>query len=84
MSNYNAGYANGYAEGKRAVEVRMAEAASRLSDAAAYKVMRMAGSSHPCPLEDCNLSVEEHHRLMYGVLAENKELKRRVTELENG
>lgn len=59
--------------------------AEQLSDTAAYKLARAAGSVHPCPFEGgCVLSAEEHHRLAYGIMAENKELRRRVEALEHG
>lgn len=81
---YDAGRVTGHFEGVAEVENRMATAAARLSDPAAYKVARMAGSVHPCEVDDCNLSQEEHHRLAYGLLAEIRELKRRIQEFEHG
>lgn len=78
-------YVAGLRAGAEVVERRMTEAAALLSTEAHHRVMRMAGSGHPCPVEGgCNLSAEEHHRLAYGVLAENKDLRRRVAALENG
>lgn len=39
---------------------------------------------HPCPIEPCRLSAEEHHRLAFGMIAENRELKRRLEAFEHG
>lgn len=78
------GFKEGYEAGRTAVERLYEDAAASLSDAARYKVLRMAGSAHPCEVGDCRLSQEEHHRLAYGILAENRELKRRIQDLENG
>ena len=77
-------YTDGYVAGVAAVRRRMDEAASRLSDAAAYQIARMAGSVHECEVEGCRITQEEHHRLAYGIMAENRELKRRLQALENG
>ncbi len=81
-----AAYEKGLAEGRAEVEARMAAAASMLSDNAAYRVMRMLSTEerHPCPAETCTLNAEEHHLLAYGILAENRELKRRIQEFEHG
>lgn len=70
--------------GVDSVEARMSQAAARLSSSAAHKVATMAGSAHPCQVAECNLSQEEHHRLAYGILAENADLKRRIEALEHG
>lgn len=76
---------------ERAVEALVTAALGALDDAALmlsseahHRIMRMAGSAHDCPVDGCCLSAEEHHRIAYGILAENIELKRRVTALENG
>lgn len=63
---------------------RILDAAEELSSAAAYKLARAAGSVHPCELEGCSLSQEEHHRLAYGILNENRALRKRIAELEGG
>lgn len=77
-------YVNGFNDALIQYETQMAEAAALLSDGAHHKVMRMAGTANPCPAEGgCALSAEEHHRLAYGILNENKELKRRVEALEH-
>jgi hypothetical protein len=74
------GYHRGFDDGVASVEKRMADAAAKLSDKAHYQTMRSVGSVHPCPVEECVLSVEEHHRLAYGLIAENRELRRQVRE----
>lgn len=77
-------YDKGFEDGQNSVRDRMTRVAATLSNDAAYKVARMAGSVHPCEVEGCNLSQEEHHRLAYGILAENRELRRRIEEYEHG
>lgn len=32
--------------------------------------------AHPCEVAGCNISQEEHHRLAYGIIAENREMRR--------
>ncbi len=39
---------------------------------------------HPCPVDDCRLSAEEHHRLSFGVLSELAYLRRKVRDYEQG
>ena len=77
-------YTDGFVAGAKSVTKRMNEAASRLSDTAAYQIARMAGSVHECEVEGCRITQEEHHRLAFGIMAENRELKRRLQALENG
>jgi hypothetical protein len=64
--------------------LRLMDAADTLSQPAHHRLMVMAGSAHPCPAEGgCVLSAEEHHRLAYGLLADNRELRRRLDALEH-
>lgn len=56
----------------------------RLATDEEYAKVRNAGSVHPCEVEGCVLSQEEHHRLIYGVMAENRDLKQRIKMLEAG
>ncbi len=35
----------------------------------------------PCPVPDCPISAQEHHRLARGIMAENRELRRQVDEM---
>jgi hypothetical protein len=71
-------YDRGHADGVASVEARMAEAASSLSDRAKYQIARSLETRTPCTVDDCRLSMEEHHRLAYGIIAENRELRRQV------
>lgn len=34
--------------------------------------------SHPCPVPECRLSAEEHHRLNVGLVNENATLRKKV------
>lgn len=63
---------------------RILDAAEELSSAAAYKLARAAGSNHPCQVGGCALSQEEHHRLAYGFMNENRELRRQVLSQNQG
>lgn len=63
---------------------RILDTAEELSSVAAYKLARAEGSVHPCQVGGCPLSQEEHHRLAYGFMNENRTLRRRITELEGG
>lgn len=67
-------------------DVRTAEAAAQAADPERYKELRALTHTerHPCPVRDCRLSAEEHHRLAFGVLHELRALKQRVRELEEG
>jgi hypothetical protein len=62
---------------------RILEVADTLSTEAHHRLMRQAGSAHECPADGCVLSAEEHHRLAYGLLSENRELKRELERLYN-
>lgn len=58
----------------------------RLADPEAYK---KAYADHPtesgtCGYMGCRLSLAEHHRLAFGLIQENKGLRKRVQELEHG
>ena len=67
-------------------ESRYDEAFASMADPERYEALRVLTweQRHPCPIEDCRLSAEEHHRLSFGVLSELKALRRRVEELEHG
>jgi hypothetical protein len=71
---------------KDAVDLaRILRAADTLSTEAHHRLMRMVGSAHPCPAEGgCVLSAEEHHRIAYGLLADNRDLRRRLNAFEHG
>lgn len=62
------------------------EACALLADPERYNALRALTfeERHECPIEDCRLSAEEHHRLAFGMIAELKALRRRVEELEHG
>jgi hypothetical protein len=62
------------------------EAVMQMSDPQRHAaLMRLTFKDrHPCPVDDCRLSAEEHHRLAYGLLSELRSLRRRVAEFENG
>lgn len=36
--------------------------------------------THPCPVPNCRLSAEEHHRVNVGLMAENSDLRRQQRE----
>jgi hypothetical protein len=36
--------------------------------------------NHPCPVEGCRISAEEHHRISYGYMTELKMLRREKYE----
>lgn len=92
----NEDYEAGFAAGVRHHEALMAEATALYSTGAHYRAMQLIATEdrHPCPAEfvddrlpggkGCRLTAESHHLLAYGVMGENKELKRRLKELENG
>lgn len=65
---------------------RYTEAAAQMADPARYAELRALtfDQRHECPVTDCRLSAEEHHRLAFGMISENRALKRRVEELEHG
>lgn len=73
-----------FQRGYRAAMDKMDEAAGQLSEAAHHRLMMAAGSAHPCEVGDCRLSQEEHHRLAYGYLSENRSLKREIAALRAG
>lgn len=62
------------------------EAVAQMADPDRYAELRALTFEErtPCPVKGCRLSSEEHHRLAFGLIAENRSLKRRVAELENG
>jgi hypothetical protein len=63
---------------------RVNDEVERLASADYYAIVKNAGSGTPCPIKGCRLSAEEHHRLVYGVILENSELRKRLRILENG
>lgn len=65
--------------------IRYDETIAQMADPERYAALREIAyaDSHPCPVQDCHLSAEEHHRLSFGVLGELKFLRRRVEELEH-
>jgi hypothetical protein len=48
------------------------------------ETLTMGGGADPCPVPDCPISAQEHHRLARGIMAENAELKRQVADFESG
>jgi hypothetical protein len=62
---------------------RILAAADTLSESAHHRLAVAEGSTVPCPFPDCVLSAAEHHRLAYGLLADNRDLTRRLRVLEN-
>jgi hypothetical protein len=58
--------------------------AETLSTSAAHRLAMGSDSTEACPYPGCVLSAAEHHRLAYGILAENKDLKRRLEAFEHG
>lgn len=62
------------------------EAIAKMADPDRYAELRALtfDQRHECPVKECRLSAEEHHRLAFGMIAENRALKRRVEELEHG
>lgn len=48
----------------------------QLADADAYREVYNTTERHPCPVKDCRLSAEEHHRIAYGLVQENASLRR--------
>lgn len=63
-------------------EARVEQAVDLMADEGFYRLVKGAGSGHPCPLGDCRLSVEELHRLVHGLVKENSELRKRLRHLE--
>lgn len=61
-------------------DVRFNEAAAQMRDPERYEALRALtfDQRHPCPIEDCRLSAEEHHRLAFGYLSELADLRRQV------
>jgi hypothetical protein len=61
-----------------------------LTDPDEYKhVYGTVAHTHPCEVarldgELCTLTQEEHHRLMYGMLTENKAMRAKIRQLEEG
>ncbi len=65
---------------------RYDETIAQMTDVERYQALRQLSfdERHPCPVADCRLSAEEHHRLSFGLLSELKSLRQRVRDLENG
>ena len=61
-------------------------AVEQMGDKAEYDRVYLTpyADRHPCPVKGCRLSAEEHHRLAYGMIAENRDMKRRLAAFENG
>ena len=51
---------------------------------AEQETLTMGRGADPCPVPDCPISAQEHHRLARGIMAENTELKRQLADLESG
>ena len=67
-------------------ESRYGAAFEEMADPERYEALRVLTweQRHPCPVADCRLSAEEHHRLAFGMISELRALRRRVEDLENG
>lgn len=67
-------------------ESRYDEGFAQMADLERYEALRALTwtERHPCPVDECRLSAEEHHRLAFGMISELKALRRRVEEFEQG
>ena len=63
---------------------RILSALDALADPKAYAAVYATPSANPCPIEGCVLSVEEHHRLNYGMLTELRALREFKRAIESG
>lgn len=54
------------------------DAVKALVDPETYRAVYQSNEVHPCEVPGCRLSQEEHHRLAYGIMNENRELKRKL------
>ncbi len=68
----------------RAAVDEFPEAVAQMSDPDQYDAIPKIpySQAHKCEVTGCNISQEEHHRLMLGVLAENKDMRQRLRVLE--
>lgn len=51
------------------------KALMQMADPDQYRAVYESTERHPCPVPDCRLSAEEHHRLSFGLIHENRRLK---------
>lgn len=60
------------------------ESYAQMRDPERYQRLRALtfDQRHPCPVEDCRLSAEEHHRLAFGMISEIDGLKKRIAVME--
>lgn len=65
--------------------IRYDETVAQMADPTRYEALRALtfDQRHACPIKDCSLSAEEHHRLAFGMLSELASLRRRVRDFEN-
>jgi hypothetical protein len=43
-----------------------------------------SGEDHPCVVEGCRISQEEHHRISFGYMTELKTLRRELQTMKRG
>lgn len=57
---------------------RFDDAIAQMVDTGRYAEIRALSHEerHECPVQECNISAEEHHRLMFGVMSENAALRK--------